>query len=216
VRVALLEDGVFRPALRYLLEAGGVDVVGDAGTAAAFVPIVAEQRPDVAILDIRLEAGSDDASGLRVARRLHDLDLSIGLLAFSHFDDVTWAAHLLEIRESGIGYLLKDRVDSPEVLFAALERIRAGGTAIDPGIIERLVRYRERQGSLRPLTRRECDVLHLVAQGLSNPAIAESLTVDKRTVETHVANIFMKLGLEGDRQDRRVTAALTWLRADPG
>ena len=204
---------MFRPALRYLLEAGGFVVVGDAATMPAFLPIVAEPRPDVAILDIRLEAGSDDASGLLVARRLHDLDLSIGLLAFSHFDDVTWAAHLLDIRESGIGYLLKDRVDSPDVLFAALERVRGGGTAIDPGIIERLVRYRERQGSLRPLTRRECDVLHLVAQGLSNAAIAESLIVDKRTVETHVANIFMKLGLDGERQDRRVTAALTWLRA---
>jgi DNA-binding NarL/FixJ family response regulator len=213
VRVALLEDGVFRPALRYLLEAGGFVVVGDAATTPAFLPIVADERPDVAILDIRLEAGSDDASGLLVAQRLHDIDPSIGLLAFSHFDDVTWAAHLLEIRESGIGYLLKDRVDSPDVLFAALERVRGGGTAIDPGIVERLVRYRERQGSLRPLTRRECDVLHLVAQGLSNAAIAESLIVDKRTVETHVANIFMKLGLDGERQDRLVTAALTWLRA---
>ncbi|WP_018334550.1 LuxR C-terminal-related transcriptional regulator [Actinomycetospora chiangmaiensis] len=215
MRVALLEDGVLRTALRYLLEAGGFDVIGDAGTASEFLEIVARERPDAAILDIRLEPGSDDASGLVVASRVHELDPGIGLLALSMFDDVTWADRLLELRERGIGYLLKDRVDSPPVLFAALHRIHGGGTAIDAGIVERLVRYRDRQGSLARLTHREREVLGLVAEGLSNAAIADRLVVGRRTVETHVASLFTKLDLDGERHDRRVAAALTWLQAGP-
>jgi DNA-binding NarL/FixJ family response regulator len=215
VRVALVDDsGLFRAALRLLLETSGVDVVADVGTGTELLHLVRTEPPDVVVLDICLSRRRRDEEGLRLAEQVDALAPSVGLLALSTYDETGYATRLLQIRDTGIGYLLKDRVEAPDALLDALERVRAGQTAIDVEIVGRLVRHQRTSGGLDSLTAREQDVLRLIAEGRSNLGIGEALSLSPRTVEAHIASAFTKLDLPTtDRENRRVHAALSWLRA---
>ena len=215
MRVALLDDsGLFRAALRLLLETAGQEVVGDVGTGPELLELVRRERPDVAVLDICLDSSGRDERGLQVAESVAAVAPSTGLLVLSTYDDTSYATRLLQLRDGGIGYLLKDRVEAPHALVDALRRVATGRTAIDVDIVGRLVRRQRTSGALDSLTPREQDVLRLIAEGRSNFGIGEALCLSPRTVEAHIASAFTKLALPDDERDnRRVHAALSWLRA---
>jgi len=219
-RVAIAEDSVLlREGLVRLLRDAGFDVVGAAPDAAALLAIVERQRPDVVVLDIRMPPTHTD-EGIRLAAEIRARDLRvagerrIGVLLLSQYVEAAYAYQLIQSEAAGVGYLLKDRLSDVAELTDAIRRVAAGGTAIDPSLVAQLLGRRREKGPLDDLTERERDVLGLMGEGRSNQAIADRLFVTSRTVETHVANIFGKLGLEPEPDDhRRVLAVLTWLRA---
>ncbi|WP_018331099.1 LuxR C-terminal-related transcriptional regulator [Actinomycetospora chiangmaiensis] len=215
MRIALLDDsGLFRAALRLLLETVGQTVVGDVARGDDLLRLVERDRPDVAVLDICLTSARRDDDGLRVAGELAASRPDVGLLVLSTYDDISYTTRLLQIRSSGIGYLLKDRVEAPSALVDALHRVAVGQTAVDADIVARLVRHQRTSGALDSLSPREQEVLRLIAEGRSNVGIGEALSLSARTVEAHIASTFGKLQLTNSDQDnRRVLAALTWLQA---
>ncbi|MCD2191763.1 LuxR C-terminal-related transcriptional regulator [Actinomycetospora soli] len=215
MQIALLDDSpLFRAALRLLLETLGQTVVGDVATGDELLPLLERNHPDVAIVDICLSSSHRDDHGLSVAADAAAAFPEVGLLVLSTYDDTSYATRLLQIRSSGIGYLLKDRVEAPSALVEALHRVAAGQTAIDVDIVGRLVRHQKTSGALDALSPRERDVLQLIAEGRSNSGIGEALCLSARTVEAHIANLFTRLDLTNtDRDNRRVLAALRWLQA---
>jgi len=181
--------------------------VGDADTLEA---AVADHRPDVAVVDIRMPPTHTD-EGLRAALRLRRDHPSTGVLVFSQFIETRYSARLLEGSASGVGYLLKDRVADVAEFADALARVAAGGTALDPEVVAQLLRARRHEAALAP---REREVLALMAEGRSNAGIARGLVVTEGVVEKHVAAIFAKLGLPPSESDnRRVLAVLRYLGA---
>jgi DNA-binding NarL/FixJ family response regulator len=204
----LVREGIVR-----LLERAGVEVVATADNADEAVRKVRGHHPDVAILDIRMPRGANE-NGLRAALAIRKSEPGVGVLMLSQFLEDQYAVDLIGERPEGVGYLLKEKVTAPEILADALHRVAAGGTALDPDVVSRLVGRKRRGSPLDDLTSRELDVLALMAEGHSNVGIAEKLVVSVPAVERHVTNIFTKLGLReiDASQHRRVLAVLTYLQ----
>jgi DNA-binding NarL/FixJ family response regulator len=213
VRVAVAEDVVLlREGIARVLRDGGFEVVAAVGDADALLSAVDRTPVDVAIVDIRMPPTNTD-EGLVAAESLRARDPSIPVVVLSQAVEPAHAVRLLGDGRGGIGYLLKERVAAMEELLEAVERVARGGTAIDPAVVAALVAKRRERDPLDELTAREREVLGLMAEGRSNRAIASTLVIGDKTVETHVARIFSKLGLEEAPDDhRRVLAVLTWLR----
>jgi DNA-binding NarL/FixJ family response regulator len=213
VRVVIADDAVLlREGVSRLLTEAGFDVVGQAGDADELLRAVADTRPDVAIVDIRMPPTHTD-EGLRAARELRSRYPKLGVLVLSQYVRPSYAFELLADNASGVGYLLKDRVADLRELTDAVERVGAGGSVLDPSVISQLVGRRRRgHDPVDELSDREREVLALMAEGRSNRAIAERLFIAERTVEKHVKSILMKLHIT-ERQDdhRRVLAVLAYL-----
>jgi len=216
VRVALAEDGaLFREGLVMLLQAAGHDVVGCTEDGDTLVELLRSQPADVAILDIRMPPEPD--GGLVTAERLRAAHPEMGLLFLSHYAESHYLMRILQIGTDAIGYRLKEKVGSVDVLTDTLARIGDGEIVIEPVLAKRLVeRPRgDRKSAIGALSERELDVLRLMAEGRSNNGIAGQLFVTAKAVEKHIAGIFGKLGLQPDasEQHRRVLAVLTYLRS---
>jgi DNA-binding NarL/FixJ family response regulator len=214
MRVIVADDEVLlREGLARLLAEAGFEVAGKAGNATELLGLVDRRRPDLVIVDIKMPPTHTD-EGLAAAREIGERHPDIGILVLSHYLEPRYAMRLLEEHPARAGYLLKDRVSDVAVLADALHRIAEGECVIDPTIVARLL-ARRREGPLQELTDREREVLALMAEGHSNDAIGERLFLSQRTVETHIRQIFLKLGLrETPAYHRRVVAVLTYLRAD--
>jgi DNA-binding NarL/FixJ family response regulator len=207
--VMLTREGIVR-----LLEDAGVDVVAQAADAESLLREVRLKRPDAAIVDIRMPPTHSD-EGLVAAQRIRTDHPEVGVLVLSQYVEPSYAMRLLEEYPEGIGYLLKQRVFDVAVLIDALRRIDDGETVVDPTIVARLLGRRRRADPLAELTAREREVLGLVAEGLSNRAIAGQLFVTERTVEAHVKQVFLKLALDlNPESHRRVLAVLAYLRGE--
>jgi DNA-binding NarL/FixJ family response regulator len=206
--VMLTREGIVR-----LLEDAGIEVVGQADDAASLLRRVRATRPDAAIVDIRMPPTHTD-EGLVAAGVIRAELPEVGVLILSEYVEPSYAMRLLEEHPERVGYLLKERVFDVALLVDALRRLGDGETVVDPTIVSRLVGRRRRQDPLEELTPREREALELVAEGLSNKAIAARLVVTERTVEAHVKQIFMKLGLGASPDShRRVLAVLAYLRS---
>jgi DNA-binding NarL/FixJ family response regulator len=214
MRVVVAEDTMLtRVGIVRLLGDAGVEVVAQVEDGEGLLRKVAVTGPDVAIVDIRMPPTYTD-EGLMAAQRIRAEHPEVGVLVLSQYVESSYAMRLLEEHPEKIGYLLKERVFDGAVLVDALRRIDDGETVIDPTIVSRLLRRRRRKDPLAELTAREREVLSLVAEGMSNSAIAARLFVTERTVEAHIKQIFLKLGLaESREQHRRVLAVLAFLRA---
>jgi DNA-binding NarL/FixJ family response regulator len=213
VRVVVADDVMLtREGIVRLLRDAGVDVVAEADNAEELLRHVRLARPDAAVVDIRMPPTHTD-EGLVAAHRIRSEHPQVGVLVLSQYIEPSYALRLLEEHPERIGYLLKERVFDVAVLVDALRRIVEGETVVDPTIVTRLVGRRRREDPLATLTEREREVLGLVAEGLSNKAIAARLFVTERTVEAHTKQIFLKLGLRADpASHRRVLAVLAFLR----
>jgi DNA-binding NarL/FixJ family response regulator len=214
VRLVVADDAVLlRQAVVEAFTSAGFEVCGQTGDAAQVEDLVAQERPDVVVLDVRMPP-TFTTEGLDVALRLRAVDPRIGILVLSQYVESRQAIKLLRSGRGGVGYLLKERVGDLRDLFAAVRRVAAGGSVIDPEVVEQLLGRPRDQGPLDELTPREREVLGLMAEGRSNRAIAEALGLTDKTVEAHVNGVFSKLGLEPAPEDnRRVLAVLAWLRA---
>lgn len=215
MRVVVADDSVlFREGLIRVLTEHGHEVVDAVGDAPALIGSVLDHRPDLAIVDIRMppDLASD---GARAAAKLRAEAPEVGVLLLSQHIEL---AHCLGlIGTASFGYLLKDRVLDLAEFDASIWRVAAGGSALDPAIIQALVRSRSAPSALGSLSDREREVLSMVAQGHSNTTIAAMLHLSERTVEAHMRSIFTKLGLHDDGSThRRVLAVLTYLDADIG
>jgi DNA-binding NarL/FixJ family response regulator len=216
MRVVVADDSVLlREGIVRLLEESGVEVVGQAGDAEDLMRKVTAHRPDVAVVDIRMPPTHSD-DGLRAAVEIRRRMPGTGVLLLSQYIEEGYTMELLGDGGQSVGYLLKDRVADIERFVEAVRNVGSGGSALDPEVVARLLgRHMRRDDPLGELTRREREVVALMAEGRSNRAIAEELVVTERAVEKHVTNIFHKLGLEqaGDSH-RRVLAVLAFLRAE--
>jgi DNA-binding NarL/FixJ family response regulator len=217
MRVVIAEDAaVLREGLARLLTDRGHEVCATVADAEALRAAVAEHRPDAVIADIRMPPTHTD-DGLRAAVDIKRDFPSTGVLLFSQYIETRYTARLLESGAGGVGYLLKDRVGNVAEFVSALERVAAGGTALDPEVISQLLRSAYNgpaaDAGLASLTTREREVLGLMAEGRSNSGIARRLTLSEGVVEKHIASIFSKLSLEPEGADnRRVLAVLRYLK----
>lgn len=210
MRVVVAEDSVlFREGIVRLLSEKGHEIVAAVGDAAALRDAVREHQPDLAIIDVRMPP-TMESDGAEAAADLRAEDPSSGLLLLSQHIELRHVLPL--VGTAGFGYLLKDRVLELAEFITAAERVADGGSALDPAVIQALVKARG-GSALDDLSSRELDVLGRVAEGLSNTAIAEKLVVSERTVEAHVRSVFMKLGLPEDGTNRRVLAVLRYLES---
>jgi DNA-binding NarL/FixJ family response regulator len=194
-----------------------ITVVRSCADQASLMAAIEEERPDAVLTDIRMPPTHTD-EGLQVARAVRETDPGIGVVVLSQFADPGYVIELLDSGSDGRAYLLKERITEPAQLLEALETVVAGGSMIDPKVVEALVHARARVESspLATLTPREHEVLAQVAEGKSNAAIAESLVLTKRAVEKHINSIFLKLDLAtADSVSRRVKAALIFLAGEP-
>jgi DNA-binding NarL/FixJ family response regulator len=186
--------------------------VAQAGDGEDLLRKVRAHKPDVAVVDVRMPPTHTD-EGLRAAREIRAELPEIGVLVLSQYVEEAYAVELLSDSAEGLGYLLKDRVGDIEAFADAVRRVAAGGSALDPEVVSRLIGRRRRDDPLEGLTEREREVLALMAEGRSNAAIAEELVVTERAVEKHVTSIFSKLDLTATPEThRRVLAVLAYLR----
>ena len=214
MRVVIAEDSVLlREGIERLLTDSGLEVVGTCETAADLLTMVQTRTPDVAIVDIRLPPTHSD-EGLQAALVIRADHPSVGVLVVSQYLELGLAMKLLGDSADGVGYLLKDRVSDVDEFIGAVRRVAAGGSAIDPVIVSRLVARRRSDDPLDALTPREREVLELMASGSSNQGIADRLVISLRAVEKYVSSIFTKLGLPSSgSESRRVLAVLLYLRS---
>jgi DNA-binding NarL/FixJ family response regulator len=214
ITVVIAEDSaILRDGLVQLLTDRGFAVTRAVGEAVSLEQAVAEDPPDVAVVDIRMPPTFTD-EGLRAALTLRRRHPGVGILVFSQYVETRYAAELLASGAAGIGYLLKDRVADVSDFVEALVRVASGGTALDPEVVTQLVGASRRRDSLANLSAREREVLALMAEGRSNAAIATTLVVSEGAVEKHVASIFAKLDLPVSQSDhRRVLAVLRFLES---
>lgn len=212
MRIVLAEDStLLREGLARLLADEGHRVVAAVATADALVEAVAEHRPETVVTDVRMPPGHGD-DGLRAALEIRRRFPGTAVLVLSQYVEKKYAAQLLADRSEGVGYLLKDRVAEVEDFLDALDRVAAGATALDPEVVRQLMAATRHADPLARLTPRERDVLHEMAQGRNNPAIADRLHISLSAVEKHVNTIFAKLDLaEADGYSRRVLAILRYL-----
>lgn len=213
MRVVIADDsGLLRHGLANLLTEAGVDVLALAEDAEGLVALVDEHRPDVAVIDIRMPP-TFTHEGAKAALELRESHPDLGILLLSQSLESRFVTDLARRHPRGFGYLLKDRVTDVRVLLDALASVAAGGTVLDPEVVSHLLGRNELAEQLQRLSDRERAVLELIAQGLSNRAIAESLVIEMKTVETHIARILTKLDLhQTPDEHRRVLAVLAWLR----
>ena len=213
MRVVIADDNsLVREGIATFLRRAEIDVAGEAASPDELLREVAEHRPDVAIIDIRMPPSFTD-EGLRAAHEIRARHPDMGIVILSQDVEAGTAARLLAERPAGLGYLLKDRVGDAEEFAATLRRVAAGGSALDPRVVARLLANQRDDGPLATLSPREREVLGLLAEGRSNRAIGERLQLSPRAVQKHVTAVFAKLGLESDEDDnRRVLAVLAHLR----
>ena len=216
MRVVIADDEVLlRDGLDRLLTEAGFEVVGKAGTAQELRREVELAHPDVAIIDIKMPPTHTD-EGLIAAQEIRASNPGVGVLVLSHYLQSRYAMRLIEQHTGGVGYLLKERVSGVGVLADALVRVHDGECVVDPTIVARLLGHARRASPLSELTERECEVLAQMAEGRSNQGICARLMLSPKTVEGHVRNIFMKLGVGESADDhRRVLAILSYLRSRP-
>jgi DNA-binding NarL/FixJ family response regulator len=217
VRVVLADDSVLlREGLARVLAEAGLEVVGQAGDVPGLLEAVAQQAPDVVIVDIRMPP-SYSTEGLQAAVQLRARHAGLRVLVLSQYVETHDLVQLLGDDPRGVGYLLKDRVADLAEFTSAVRRVGRGESVIDPELVAQLVGRRRVRDQLHTLSGREQEVLALMAEGRSNKAICERLYLSPRTVETHVRNIFGKLELADTPDDhRRVLAVLRYLRAQHG
>ena len=213
MRIALADDSaLFRRGLATLLAASGVEVTAQVPSGTELLVAVAADLPDAVVLDLRMPPSFTD-EGLVVAEQLRARFPTLGILVLSTYAEVSYAARLLSSGTRHVGYLLKDRVEDSDALLDALRRIVAGESVVDPDIVSRLLGRSRTASAVEQLTAREQAVLRAMAEGRSNAAIGKELFLSAKTVETHIAAVFAKLGLPPSADDnRRVLAVLTWLR----
>jgi DNA-binding NarL/FixJ family response regulator len=213
MRVVIADDAVLlREGLVRLVEENGHTVVAAVGDGPSLVDAIVEHRPDVSIVDVRMPPSHTD-EGLRAAVEARKRVPGSPILVLSQYVEVSYADDLLADRLGAVGYLLKDRVSLVAEFLDGLRRVAGGGTILDPEVVGQLLVRRRRDDPLRNLTPREREVLALMAEGLSNTAVARKMVVTDGAVEKHVRNIFTKLGLHQDEeQHRRVLAVLAYLQ----
>jgi DNA-binding NarL/FixJ family response regulator len=213
VRIVIADDAVIvRSGVAALLAEAGMDVVGQAGDAEELLDLVQATQPDAAVVDIRMPPTHTD-EGIQAAHRIRRDHPGGAVLVLSQYVDSSYAMRLVEENPARVGYLLKERIADGATLADAVRRVAAGESLVDPVIVRRLLDRARRHSALDDLTVREREVLALMAEGRSNRALCDLLTLSPKTVETHVSRIFNKLGLleEGDGH-RRVLAVLAYLR----
>ena len=215
MRAVIADDNLLvRAGIAALLRGADIDVAAEAASADELLHAVEAQRPDAAIVDIRMPSNHSDA-GLLAAHEIRSRHPQIGILIVSQHVEVGIAMRLLAERPERLGYLLKDRITDPDDFVGTLRRVVAGGSALDPQIVSRLLRSSVHARSLESLTSRERRVLTEVAEGRSNKGIGERLSISERAVQKHVTSIFAKLNLPITEDDnRRVLAVLAYLRSD--
>ncbi|SDR18421.1 response regulator [Thermostaphylospora chromogena] len=212
MRVVLAEDStLLREGLARLLVDEGYQVVASVGDGEALLAAVAEWRPDVVVVDVRMPPTHTD-EGLRAALVVRERWPGVGVLVLSQYVEKRYAGELIGAGSGGVGYLLKDRVVEVGEFLDALERVGSGGAAFDPEVVRQLIARTTRRDPLGRLTAREGEVLRLMAEGLTNAAVAERLHVSQSAVEKHVNAIFEKLELfDTPGYSRRVLAILRFL-----
>lgn len=213
MRIVLADDSVLlREGLQLLLAEAGHEIVGAVGDGPALVAATLEQRPDLAVVDVRMPPSHTD-EGLRAAVAVRKDWPEARLLVLSQYVEVSYADELLATGEQGVGYLLKDRVTEVREFLGAVEAVAGGGTALDPLVVRQLMN--RRADPIARLTPREREVMTLMAQGRSNASIAEALVVTLGAVEKHTQRIFAKLDLapDDDSAHRRVLAVVRFLAA---
>jgi DNA-binding NarL/FixJ family response regulator len=214
MRVVIADDSpLLREGVAHVLVDNGIDVVAQVGDSNALLREIECSQPDLAIVDVRMPPSQTD-EGARAALEIRLRYPDIGLLLLSQVIEAQYALTLLSEHPHGFGYLLKDRVLAIDDFIQSVNRVAAGGTAIDPEVVSQLLGRRRAHDPLDELTAREREILALMAEGRSNHGICQKLFLSPKTVESHVHNIFSKLGIAGDADDhRRVVAVLTYLRA---
>ncbi|HEX4678439.1 MAG TPA: response regulator transcription factor [Gaiellaceae bacterium] len=215
MRVLIAEDlALLRDGLTRLLRDNGFDVVDAVADGSALIHAAKRERPDIAIVDIRLPPTFRD-EGLRAALELRETVPEMAILVVSQYVEHTYAAELLATGGGGVGYLLKDRILNVDDFVDAVRRVAEGGTALDAEVVAQLFSRRRAKGPLERLTTRELEVLQLMAEGRSNTAIGGALVLTVGAVEKHIASIFTKLQLSQTGSDhRRVLAVLAYLQQD--
>ena len=213
MRVVIADDNLLvRRGIAALLEDAGIDVTAQANCAEDLLREVDARAPDVAIVDVRMPPTHTD-EGLRAAHEIRARHARTAIVVLSQHVDFGVATRILAERPERLGYLLKDRVTDVDDFVATLRRVAGGGTALDPEVVSRLLASDREQGPLQRLTPREREVLQLLGEGLSNPALAERLGITVRSAEKHVSSVFAKLGLpDTGNENRRVLAVLQLLR----
>jgi DNA-binding NarL/FixJ family response regulator len=213
MRVVIADDSLLvRKGIVSLLREAGVDVAAEDSTAEELLRDVAAHEPDVAIVDIRMPPAFDD-EGIQAAHAIRARHPRVAIVILSSHVDFGTAMRVLAESPERLGYLLKDRVTDVGEFVGTLRRVVAGGTALDPEVVSRLLAGRRDQGPLQALTPREREVLELAAEGRSNRGIGDRLAVSERAVQKHVTSIFGKLGLAaGEDDNRRILAVLAYLQ----
>ena len=215
MRVVIADDNLLmREGIASVLTRSGIDVVAQAGSADELLREVEAHGPDAAIIDIRMPPTHTD-EGLVAAQEIRARFPQAGIVILSQHVEVGTATQILAERPEGLGYLLKDRVRDAGDFTGTLRRVAAGGSALDPQIVSRLLASNRDDGPLRSLSEREREVLALVAEGRTNKGVGDRLQISERAVRKHVTAIFDKLDLPAGEDDhRRILAVLTYLRPD--